>query len=610
MNLRGSLSLAVLTCFTLSTTAWTQNVNDTLHRMLTEAYPADEPGAAAIVVKDGEVLLRKGYGLANVELGVSIEPDMVFRIGSVTKQFTAAATLLLEQQGKLSVTDDIRKFLPEYPTGGRTVTIEHLLTHTSGIRSYTDMESFEKHAREDLSIDEMIELFSAEPFAFEPGEKYAYNNSGYFLLGAIIEKVSGESYETFLQQNIFDPLEMKQTYYGDPERIVARRAAGYERSPSGDDFHNASYLSMRLPYAAGSLLSSVNDLAKWDAALYSEEILDEDSLDKWWRPFSLEDGTSTHYAYGWSVNSYQGHPVVAHGGGINGFRCYVLRMPEDRLYVAVLTNRAADPAPSLVARKLAAAAIGNPIDTPEAIALSAETLERYTGVYRVDDLAKYHVALSSEDGALQLRRFGDEHPEGGRVRNPGPDEGLNRMAKTLFAASDAEFFMKDSLNRVRFESDADGGVTSLVHSSWDRTERAERTDEAYDDRSLILAAIDKLFAGMKALDADAMWSVVDRDARLVQTDTRDGQPWVRATPMSEFISGIAEYQGPELIEKAWDPEVRIEDNLATVWVSYAFYRGERFSHCGEDTFQLAKGPLGWKIIAIADTRRTEGCEER
>jgi len=567
-------------------------------------YPATEPGAAVRVTKDGEVLLHKGYGLADLEQGIPIQPDMVFRIGSVTKQFTAAAILLLEEEGKLSVEDDLRKHLPDYPTSGRTITIAQLLAHTSGIRSYTDMPDFGKRMREDMSVEEIIALFRDEPLGFEPGEKYAYNNSAYVLLGAIIEKASGKTYETYLREKIFEPLGMSQTYYGSSSRIIPKRAQGYDGVNA--EFENAEYLSMTLPYAAGSLLSTVDDLAKWDRALYGTGLLSQASLDKWWKPFSLANGESTYYGFGWSISSYEGHPVVGHGGGINGFTCYLLRMPEDRVFVTVLTNRNDEKAnPGLVARKLAAAAIGKPVNE-STVALEPGALAKHAGLYRTSSGARYLVTQQADH--LVLRRYGDEHPEGGRTRNPGPNERLNRVAGKLFPTSESEFLVEDSLTRARFES-----AKGLVIEDWGRVERAERSDEPFDDPSRVLAAVQKLFDGVTAKDGEAMRAVLDRDARLVRTETRNGAPRTRPMSAADFVTRILEHEGPELHEKIWNPEVRVADNLATVWVPYAFYVGDRLMHCGEDAIQLAKTDLGWpgwKIIAMADTQRTDGCSPK
>jgi CubicO group peptidase (beta-lactamase class C family) len=565
-------------------------------------FPAEEPGAAVLVVRGDEVLLRKGYGLADVELGVTVAPDMVFRIGSVTKQFTAAAILLLEERGKLSVKDDVRKHLPDYPTEGRTITIEHLLTHTSGIRSYTDMESFSEHIRDDLNVGDVIELFQDEPLAFEPGEKYAYNNSGYFLLGAIIEKVSGKTYEAFVRENIFEPLGMSQSYYGSDRAIVPRRAKGYDGR--NGEFQNADYLSMTLPYAAGSLLSTVDDLSKWDRALDGTGFLSRASLDKWWVPFHLTNGSSTSYGYGWGISSYAGHSVVSHGGGINGFTCHLLRMPDEKLLVVVLTNRNDEKTnPTLVARKLAAAAIGKPIETAKTVPVPNDALDQLAGLYRVDARARYLVTRAEK--GLVLRRYGDEHPEGGRTRDPGPNERLNRTPGSLIPASPTEFSLEDSLTRVRFGKDA------LVVEDWGREERATKIDEPFDDRSRVIAAIRILFDGMAGRDAQALRSVLDRDARLVQTSSQGGRPSTRETTAEEFVSRISSDDGPQLKETMRDMEVTVSGNLATVFGPYTFHEGDELSHCGENAFQLARTDVswpGWKILSIAYTRRTAGCE--
>jgi D-alanyl-D-alanine carboxypeptidase len=194
--------------------------------LLRQTYRPDEPGAAVIVVKDGSVILRGGYGMANLELGVAIEPDMVFRLGSVTKQFTAVVILMLVEEGKLRLDDDITRFLPGYPTHGYHITVEHLLTHTSGIKEHIDMPEWQRLARTDVTLGELIDVFKDQPMVFTPGTRWEYSNSAYVLLGAIIERVTGERYEDVLQRRIFGPLGMSQSGYDHTERIVPGRVAG------------------------------------------------------------------------------------------------------------------------------------------------------------------------------------------------------------------------------------------------------------------------------------------------------------------------------------------------------------------------------------------------
>ncbi len=242
---------------------------------------------------------------------------------------------MLAEQGKLALSDPLTKFLPDYPVQGRTVTVEHLLTHTSGIKSYTELKEFQPLRRKDMPVAELIAVFKDKPFDFEPGERWAYNNSGYILLGAIIEKVAGTSYEAFMQKNVFDPLGLKHTCYGSATRIIPQRIPGYGPGPN-NGFANADYLSMTLPYAAGSLLSTVDDLAAWNEALLAGRLIKPETLAKAWTNYKLKDGSSTGYGYGWMIGTFEGRRLITHGGGINGFslgRQPLPRRPSDRDHV-------------------------------------------------------------------------------------------------------------------------------------------------------------------------------------------------------------------------------------------------------------------------------------
>ncbi|NGZ86991.1 serine hydrolase domain-containing protein [Duganella aceris] len=299
-------------------------------------YPANQPGAVVIVVKNGATFFRKAYGLADIAKGQTMTADMSLRIGSVTKQFTATAILMLADQGKLAVDDDIRKFLPTYPISGKVITIEHLLTHTSGIASYTSMRDFVARSRTDMSVGEMIDYFKDQPKEFEAGQRYSYSNSGYFLLGAIVEKVSGLTYADFLAQNIFAPLGMNDTAYEGRERSSVRHIEGYSRAKKG--LVPSPALSMSQPYAAGALVSTVDDLARCDAAISGGKLLKESTWKRAFTPYALTDGTVTKYGYGWEIGKLFGLKIISHSGSISGFNAAVLRIPEDKLYVAVLSN--------------------------------------------------------------------------------------------------------------------------------------------------------------------------------------------------------------------------------------------------------------------------------
>ncbi|HSL84316.1 MAG TPA: serine hydrolase domain-containing protein, partial [Thermoanaerobaculia bacterium] len=297
-----------------------------LDARFSQAYPADGPGAAVLVKHGDQVILRKGYGLADLELGVPIAPEMVFRLGSITKQFTGAAILLLVQEGKLAVDGTVAEVLPGYDGPAGPVTVHQLLTHTGGVPSYTDVPEYVAGMREDVTTEQMIDRFREKPLDFEPGTGWHYSNSGYFLLGRIVEEVSGLSYEEFVETRIFGKLGMERTRYGHVSEIVPGRVGGYQGAPGS--YQNAAFLSMTQPYAAGSLLSTVDDLARWDEALRGDELLPAALRELLWTPANLADGRATGYGYGFVVHDYQGHRLVEHGGGINGFVTSMVRIPE------------------------------------------------------------------------------------------------------------------------------------------------------------------------------------------------------------------------------------------------------------------------------------------
>ena len=430
----------------------------TIDMLIQESYKPTEPGVAVIVVKDGEIVFRKGHGMANLELGVPMEPDMVFRIASVTKQFTAVAILMLAEQGKLSLDDSISKFLPDYPTHGHLITLKHLLTHTSGIKSYTSMPEWIPLWRKDFTVQELIDFFKDQPMVSEPDKRWDYNNSGYILLGAIIEKVSGQTYEEFISKSIFDPLGMKQSYYDNPLKVIPRRVAGYDKSADG--FTNAAYISMTQPYAAGALASTVDDLALWDSALYTEKLLKLKNLNQAHISHQLIDGSPTAYGYGWIISEYTGHRLVEHGGGIHGFRSRTIRLPDDRIFVAVLSNNGGVN-PEKLAFKIAALTLGQPYNEPTPLELQPDILALYEGVYEINGSGELCVYITRESNQLFFQ-YGE-----------GPLEEITPISSN-------EFFIKDmSFHRLYFESDANGDIRAVeIRGRTGMPEIAKKVDKA------------------------------------------------------------------------------------------------------------------------------------
>lgn len=297
---------------------------------------------SVLVADGGKVIYKKGFGMANMEWNIPNQTDTKHRLGSVTKQFTSMLILQLVEQGKIKLDSPITTYLPDYPKkSGDQITIHQLLTHTSGIPNYTSFPNFVKEVSINLySPEAFVKTFANLPLEFTPGEKFAYSNSGYFLLGYIIEKVSGKSYEQCLQDNILTPLKMNNTGYDHLETILKNRASGYEKK--GKDYSNANYLDMSIPYAAGSLYSTVEDLYLWDQALYTEQLLSTKNRELLFNSY-IPAGPG-YYGYGWFINkvpngeSKDSLMVVEHGGGINGFNTIVSRIPSDKNLVVLLNN--------------------------------------------------------------------------------------------------------------------------------------------------------------------------------------------------------------------------------------------------------------------------------
>jgi len=293
---------------------------------------------SVLVAENGKVIYKKGLGLANMEWNIPNTPETRFRLGSITKQFTATLILQLVEQGKIKLDGKITDYLPDYRKDtGAKVTVHQLLNHTSGIPSYTSLPDFGNDvSRNPYQVDDFVKKYASKDLQFEPGSKFSYNNSGYFLLGAIIEKVTGQTYEQVLKEKILDPLGMKNTGYDHHGTILEKRASGYEKT--GEGYVNAPYLDMSLPYSAGSLYSTVEDLYLWDQALYTNRVLSALSKDLMYKPHLDE------YAYGWVIantklgTGTEAVPSIRHGGGINGFNTMIARYPAQKNLVVLLDN--------------------------------------------------------------------------------------------------------------------------------------------------------------------------------------------------------------------------------------------------------------------------------
>lgn len=401
MNYSKKKLVSLLLLLAISTFVVAQKLEKQFDEMLNAQYVPNEPGATALVAKDGKIIYHKAFGMANLELDVKMEPDMILEIGSITKQFTAVAILMLVEQGKLDLDDDITKFIEDYPTHGHHISIHHLLTHTSGIKSYTSLESWRPLWRTDYETKEFIDIFKNEPMDFAPGEEYRYNNSAYFLLGYIIEIVSGQTYEEFIESNIFKPLGMKSSLYGSNSEIIKKRASGYQKKGA---YVNAEYLSLTQPYAAGSIMSTVEDLYSWNRAIRSNTLVKQEAINLAFTNYELNNGEKINYGYGWAINEIKGSPTVEHSGGIFGYVTNAIYLPNEDVFVAIYSNCDCN-APGQVSTKMAALAIGKPfLDKNDVISVKSETLKKWVGVYDFEDGVTRIITL--EDDQLYSQRAG------------------------------------------------------------------------------------------------------------------------------------------------------------------------------------------------------------
>jgi CubicO group peptidase (beta-lactamase class C family) len=435
------LRIALVLVFAAVCSAQEKPQPDPVPRMeqIIQSYVADHRFMGSILVaRDGKPLLDKGYGFANLEWQVPNAPTTKFRLGSITKQFTAASILLLEERGKLKIEDQVKKYMPDAPTAWDKVTIFHLLTHTSGIPSFTGFPDYPKRQMETMTPQQLVDWFRDKPLEFEPGTKWNYSNSGYVLLGYLIEKISGQSYADFVQQNIFTPLGMKDSGYDSNAAIIERRAEGYSPGKNGPE--NAGFVNMTVPLSAGALYSTTEDLLRWEQGLFGGKLLSPASLAKMTTPFK-ED-----YAFGLSVSTQDGHKAITHDGGIQGFNTSMTYYPDDKLVVAVLANLNG-PGAGQISAALGKVAHGEKVVLPserKEITLSPQALEKYAGSYELTFPNRtVPFVITFEDGKL-LAQLGQQ------PKFP------------IFAESETLFFYKNVDAQLEFTRNGKGEITGLV----------------------------------------------------------------------------------------------------------------------------------------------------
>jgi CubicO group peptidase (beta-lactamase class C family) len=388
-----------------------------------------------LVERDSKPILDKAYGSADLEWNIPNAPDTRFRLGSITKQFTAAGILLLEERGKLEVEDPISKYLPDEPAAWKNITFFHLLTHTSGIPSFTSFPDYNELQSRPVTPEQLVARFRDKPLDFQPGEKWNYSNSGYALLGYLLERISGQKYCDFLQQNIFTPLAMHDSGCDRNSVILPRRASGYTPGPNG--LENAGYIDMTVPFSAGELYSTTGDLLRWQQGLFGGTLLNPASIKKMTTPFK------DNYGFGLEIQTIQGHERISHGGGINGFNTFEAWYPQDKLSIIVLSNVNGN-APDQISNHLASVVLGEPVvlaSERKEIPVPASALSRYIGVYQLAPNFSITISLPGDHLVAQA---------------------TNQPAAPIFASAPTRFFYRVVDAEIEFVPDANGKIDHLV----------------------------------------------------------------------------------------------------------------------------------------------------
>jgi len=467
---------------------------------------------AVLVARNGQVLVDKGYGYADLEWQIPDTPDTKFRLGSMTKQFTAAGILLLEERGKLNTDDLVKKYIPDAPAAWDKITIYNLLTHTSGIPNFTSFPDYHSSEATPATPVQLVARFRDKPLDFQPGDNWSYSNSGYVLLGYLIEKISGQTYQNFIHENFFKPLGMNNSGYDSNSEIILHRASGYTSGPAGQV--NAGYIDMSIPFSAGALYSTTHDLLRWEEALYGGKVLSPAALKKMTTPFKQ------NYACGLIVQTVHGHTVYEHGGAIEGFNTDMAYYPDDKLTLIALSNLNGM-APSSIVTQLGAVAHGEKVvlqSERKEITVAPDILARYVGIYQL--APNIDMTITVVDGQLISQ--------------------MTRQGKVpLLAESETMFFPKDIDAEIEFPKDEKGPASQLILHQNGRDMTGKRLDDVEANKIAdAAAAFDKRFKDQTA--APGSEAAVRRMINELQT----GKP--NYDLMSPGLAEVTRQQLPQL----------------------------------------------------------------
>lgn len=441
--------------FSLTLSAQKEDITKFADSIMNSKYKAEIPGAVLLIAKDGVPIYKMAFGMASLELNVPMNTQNVFRLASVSKQFTAICILQLAQEGKLSLNDDIRKFLHDYNSHGRIITIENLLYQTSGITSYTEKIDYDSVMTLPHSPAQIMKYFMDDSLLFEPGTDWSYSNSNYTLAGMIIEKVSGLKLGQYYTQHIFHPLQMTHTFLENRDSIVSGTVAGYEKTDSGK-FVLAQFEDPSWGFGCGGLNSTIDDMLKWDKALYTDALLNSEWRNKAFTSLYLLNGQDTHYGAGFGVTNKDGVQYLEHGGSQHGFESDILRVPKNNLYIIVLSNNESSNLYDIPC-SIAVRMMNISLPKPELKYPNIKKLAQDTGSFLI-----HHMYARVTWNFTQLKQYRTIFIKGDSLYSKSTD---NESPELLLFISEDRFIGKESGMMYHFIRDEKRKVVSLEYYS-------------------------------------------------------------------------------------------------------------------------------------------------
>ncbi|MDP4260251.1 MAG: serine hydrolase [Bacteroidota bacterium] len=423
-------------------------LSKTLDELIPKRLTGIAPGCVVMVVKNDKIIYRKAFGLANTDQNIPMQADMLFRIGSMTKQYTAIAILQLVERGKLALQDSIQQYIKDFPSKGYTITIENLLTNTSGIKDYLSEISNPSKQKEAYTPKDGVDYIKDAPLNFRPGNNYRYSNSNFYLLGYIIEKVTGEPYEKYLQENVLNKADLKNTLYINPKNNIPNMPQGYSKFDG--KIEKAVLQPIDILYSSGGLVSNVDDIYKWHQALYNYQLVSKNSLERATTPFRFADGALSEYGYGWFIKNLDGSKTIEHSGSTDGFQSDEIYLPGENVFVVSLFNcYEADMNWQLLTNDIAKVVLGKPLN--DEVKVNEDILKSYVGTYEVNiNSINHKLIVTFAGGRLSIEAS-------------NPDDRLPKVF--LYAKSENEFYMKEAPLRFEFIRDTNGNFKIVTYNN-------------------------------------------------------------------------------------------------------------------------------------------------